>query len=197
MDARLKTIARFSRMLFLIVWAGVIVAAFVWLISSPESFSAANIAGFVQSFGLEIWFIYLGMSVLRGFTLLPSTPLVLAGTLLYPGQPYLVLAISMAGIAISSSLIYFFSESLGFAEYFERKRPAAVHTIRHRLEQPSGLAFVTLWSFFPFAPTDAVCYVAGTIRMRFSRFIAAVFLGELVICTIYVYGGGLLINSFR
>ena len=131
------------------------------------------------------------MSVLRGFTLLPSTPLVLAGTFLYPDQPWLVLATSMAGILISSSLIYFCSEALGFAEYFESKRPAAVARIRERLERPTGLIFVALWAFFPLVPTDAVCYVAGSTKMNFVKFIFAVFIGESVLCSIYIFTGTL------
>jgi uncharacterized membrane protein YdjX (TVP38/TMEM64 family) len=197
MSARISAIARISRGIVLGVWAAVIITALVSYFAAPERFDAASIAGFIKSFETAIWLVYLVTSALRGFTLLPSTPLVLAGMFLYPDEPLLVLAISLAGILISSCLIYYFSDALGFAEFFQRKKPAAVHRIRQRLEQPSGLAFVALWSFFPFAPTDAVCYVAGTIRMAFVKFIVAVCLGELVICTMYVYGGGLLINPFR
>jgi uncharacterized membrane protein YdjX (TVP38/TMEM64 family) len=102
----------------------------------------------------------------------------------------------MTGILISSSLIYFFSETLGFAEYFEHRNPAALVRIRRRLEHPSGLAFVALWAFFPLVPTDAVCYVAGTTKMSFPRFISAVFLGELVLCSIYVFTGSTLFRLF-
>jgi len=136
------------------------------------------------------------MSVLRGFTLLPSTPLVLAGTFLYPNQPWLVLATALIGIVISSSLIYFFSETLGFADYLETKKPVAVHRIRHRLEQPTGLLFVCLWAFFPLVPTDAVCYVAGTTKMNFPKFILAVFTGELILCSIYVFSGGFVFRNW-
>jgi uncharacterized membrane protein YdjX (TVP38/TMEM64 family) len=65
-----------------------------------------------------------------------------------------------------------------------------VEEIRKRLEHPFGLAFVALWAFFPLVPTDAVCYVAGTIRMHFLKFIIAVFVGELVLCSIYVFAAG-------
>jgi hypothetical protein len=105
-------------------------------------------------------------------------------------------AIALTGIVISSSLIYFCSEMLGFAEYFENKKPKTVHRIRQRLEQPAGLLFVALWAFFPFVPTDAVCYVAGTTKMNFMKFIFAVFVGELVLCSIYVFSGGFLVQNW-
>jgi uncharacterized membrane protein YdjX (TVP38/TMEM64 family) len=190
-----RNIGKFARLSLLGLWAGVIIFAITFYISNPSNFSASNIAAFIFTFQTEIWLVYLGMSAIRGFTLLPSTPLVLAGTFLYPDQPWLVLSISMAGILISSSLIYFFSEALGFHEYFEHKKPTAVERIRRRLEHPWGLAFVALWAFFPLVPTDAVCYVAGTIKMNFLKFITAVFVGELILCSIYVFTGGSLIRS--
>jgi uncharacterized membrane protein YdjX (TVP38/TMEM64 family) len=101
----------------------------------------------------------------------------------------------VAGIFISSSLIYFCSEALGFSDYFERKKPAAVARLRRRLEHPLGLAFVSAWAFFPLVPTDAVCYVAGSIKMPFTKFIFAVLAGELVLCSLYVFGSNWLLAS--
>lgn len=186
----LELISRYSRVILTAIWSAVILLAIIYFISDPDHFTASNIALFIRSFHSEVWFIYLAMSALRGFTLLPSTPLVLAGTILYPDQPYLVLITSLGGILISSSLIYFCSEALGFDDYFQRKNPQTVESIRRRLEHPWGLAFVVLWSFFPLIPTDAVCYVAGTIRMNFYKFILSVFVGEAALCSIYIFFGG-------
>ena len=196
MSISLKTIGKFARLILLGIWGIVIVAAVAFYISDPARFTASNIASFINTFQTEIWLVYFAMSVLRGFTLLPSTPLVLAGTFLYPNQPWLVLATSMTGILVSSSLIYFCSEALGFSEYFESRKSLAVARIRRRLEQPSGLTFVGLWAFFPLVPTDAVCYVAGTTRMHFAKFIIAVAVGELVLCSIYIFSGGSLVRSW-
>jgi uncharacterized membrane protein YdjX (TVP38/TMEM64 family) len=195
MEIGLANVAKLTRLVLLVIWAAVIVAAVVFYFSRPDEFTAANIAAFIRSFENEILIVYLAISAVRGFTLLPSTPLVLAGTVLYPDQPWLVLTIAMTGILISSSLIYFCSEALGFSQYFENKKPAAVTRIRRRLEHPYGLAFVALWAFFPLVPTDAVCYAAGTTKMNFIRFITAIFLGELVLCSIYVFTGGAVLHS--
>src|SRR4051794_24841128 len=111
MRANLRTIGKIARFSLLGLWVAVIVFAIACYTASPRNFSASNIAGFILTFQTEVWLIYLVMSAVRGFTLLPSTPLVLAGTFLYPDRPLLVLSISMAGILVSSSLIYFFSEA--------------------------------------------------------------------------------------
>lgn len=188
------TFGRVLRISLILIWAAVILLAAVFYLSEPRRLNALEIALFIKTFETEIWLVYLAMSALRGFTLLPSTPLVLAGTLLYPDQPWLVLTISMTGILTSSSLIYFFSDALGFSRYFEQKKPETVAAVRRRLEQPAGLAFVALWAFFPLVPTDAVCYAAGTSRMHFGKFILAVIAGELVLCSIYIFTGSTLLT---
>ena len=98
------------------------------------------------------------------------------------------------GIALSSTMIYFFSEALGFDDFFEKRKPDLVHSIHRRMETPWGLAFVAAWAFFPFAPTDAVCYVAGIVRLNFCKFLCAILFGEAILCAIYISGGSLLLG---
>lgn len=175
---------------WLIIIVGGVSAYFIW----PESFTPQKIVEVLIQFQSEALLLYLVVSVLRGFTLLPSTPLIIAGTLLFPMQPWLVLAVSIFGILVSSTMIYWFSDLLGISDFFERRKPEHVRNIRARLEHPSGVLFVMLWAFLPLVPTDAVCYVAGSTRMYFPKFIGAIFLGELVLCCVYIFGGGYLIG---
>lgn len=184
------------RKVILAAWIVIVVGCVTVYLWNPHAFTAASVADFLSRFHGEIWLVYFLMSVVRGFTLLPSTPLVIAGTILFPYQPLLVLIVSMSGILLSSSMIYFFSEFLGFSEYFEDHKPALTHKIKARLEHPLGFLFVALWAFFPLVPTDAVCYVAGTTRMNFLKFIAAVFVGELILCSVYIFFGGSLLGLF-
>ena len=177
------------------VWVCVILAGISSYLVWPEFFTARNIAELLGKFQGEALLIYLGISIFRGLTLLPSTPLVIAGTLLFPEQAWLVLAVSLLGILISSAMIYWFSDLLGFSAFFEKRKPEHVKKIRARLEHPTGIFFVMLWAFFPLVPTDAVCYVAGSTRMHFGKFLVAIFLGELILCSIYIFGGGWLVTE--
>lgn len=179
----------------LVAWAAAICFFVGAYITSPEKFAPQTIAARLQEFEAAVIFVYLALSILRGLALLPSTPLVIAGVLLFPNRPWLVLAVSLFGIVASSSMIYWISDVLGIARYFEHRTPEHVAKIRYRLEHPAGLLFVVMWAFFPFVPTDAVCYVAGSIRMGFIRFIVAVFVGELILCSIYVFSGDYIVNS--
>ena len=47
-----------------------------------------------------------------------------------------------------------------------------------RLLERHGLPIVIGWSFFPLLPTDAVCYVAGVVRMRIAKVLLGVAIGE-------------------
>ena len=185
------------RVFAIVVWAALIFVAvlsfFVW----PEYFTPVGIAAFLTEFQNEALVLFFAVSVIRGLTLLPSTPLVIAGTLAFPNAPWIVLAISIVGIIASSSLIYWFSDVLGISEFFERRKAEAVAKIRGRLEHPTGLLFVFFWAFFPLVPTDAVCYVAGSSRMNFLKFIAAITAGELILCSFYIFSGGYIIDLFR
>lgn len=177
------------------IWVLIILAGVGSYLVWPAFFTPRNIAETMNKFQGEALLIYLGISIVRGLTLLPSTPLVIAGTLLFPEQAWLVLVVSIVGILISSAMIYWFSDLLGFSEFFETRKPEHVKKIRARLEHPTGIFFVMLWAFFPLVPTDAVCYVAGSTRMHFGKFLGAIFVGELILCSIYIFGGGWLVSA--
>ena len=197
MKIRISKTTRIIRTIVLVLWAAVVLVCVGTYIYDPSKFTAENIAEFLRRFSGLIWLIYLGFSIVRGITLLPSTPLVLAGTLLFPEQPFAVLFVSMTGILLSSTMIYFFSEYLGFSEYFEGHKPELSHKIKAKLEHPLGFLFVAGWAFFPLVPTDLVCYLAGTTKMNYWKFIPAVFVGELILCVCYIFFGGSLLKFVR
>jgi uncharacterized membrane protein YdjX (TVP38/TMEM64 family) len=176
-----------SKKIVIAIWILFLVFCLGFFLTHRESFTPEGLAQFCVQFRGHILSVYLVISLLRGFTLIPSTPFVLAGTILFPAEPYWVLAISMTGIIFSSSMIYYFSEHLGFSEYLEEKHPVKIAKIHDQLQKPTGLLFVFLWSFAPFLPTDAVCYVAGILKMNFMKFILAMAFGELILCSIYIF----------
>jgi len=178
-----------AKRICVLIWLATPIICLTIYLYDPHSFATESIVAFLRRFENEILILYIVISIARGFTLLPSTPLVIAGTIIYPESPVSVLFISIVGILLSSSMIYFFSDFLGFSEFFENKRPEYTKKMRLQLEKPWGLLFVFLWAFFPFVPTDAVCYIAGTVGMKFWKSILAIGLGELILCSFYVFSG--------
>ncbi|MGB5014275.1 MAG: hypothetical protein WBO68_09645, partial [Pyrinomonadaceae bacterium] len=61
------------RYICLAIWLSAMIAGVGSYLLYPHWFTADNIAEFLRRFEGEIWLIYLAMSALRGFSLLPST----------------------------------------------------------------------------------------------------------------------------
>jgi uncharacterized membrane protein YdjX (TVP38/TMEM64 family) len=165
-------------------------ALFLYLYySRPELFgkglqSAATVSTLAASL------LYLLLGSIRGFTFIPSAGLLLLAIPVFPPLP--LFALTLAGILISSTSIYFFSRSLHLAEYFEQRYKTKIDRIRSVLEK-NPTAIVIAWSFFPLAPTDLICYLCGVMRIRFGRFLLGVLIGEGAICGLYIFlGDGLL-----
>ena len=130
--------------------------------------------------------IYLLLGCVRGFTLIPSTYLVLAGIPFFP--PVLLLLLTLVGILVSSTCIYFFSEWLGLEEILNRRHARGIARLKSLLQR-HGLPIIIGWSFFPIAPTDIICYVCGVLRTDFRKFLLGVGLGEGGICALYIFFG--------
>jgi uncharacterized membrane protein YdjX (TVP38/TMEM64 family) len=135
--------------------------------------------------------IYFLFGCVRGLTLIPSAYLVFAAIPFLPRTPLLIL--TLLGILISSSSIYFFSEEMRLDEFFERKHKAQVARVKAVLQR-NELAIIIGWSFFPLAPTDIICYVCGALEVDFKKFLLGIFIGEGSICAIYIFLGDSLLR---
>jgi uncharacterized membrane protein YdjX (TVP38/TMEM64 family) len=139
--------------------------------------------------GAPVWglgAIYLAFGCVRGFTLVPATYLVLAGMLVLPPIP--LYSLTIAGIVVSSAAVYFFAEAMQFDRFFERRYPRQVSRLRALLRRRE-LPIVIVWSFFPLAPTDLVCYVCGALKVDLKKCLLGVVIGEGAICAIYIFVG--------
>ncbi len=175
----------FLKKIILFVWLGLIVSCLSYYLLHPQKFTADEIGLFLKQFNSQIIIVYFIVSVLRGFTLIPSTPFVLAGAIILPEQPFLALFISLLSISLSATMIYYFSEYLNLGHRIEKVYP--VYKIKQTLNKPIGVFAIFLWSFFPAVPTDVVCYAAGAVKMNFIKFISALILGELLTCALYIF----------
>lgn len=153
----------------------------------PDAFSAKAIVDFIKKYDNYILPIYIFIFLLRSFTLIPNTPFVIAGTLLFPKSPFLVLFISVFCISLSSLIIYYFSELLGFDKFFKNKYPYKMEAIKKKLDNKYGLLFIITWAFLPFAPTDLVCYASGILKINIFVLLSGIILGELPICYFYIF----------
>jgi uncharacterized membrane protein YdjX (TVP38/TMEM64 family) len=171
------------------LWISAVLFILIYLLLHPTAFNAQNLSVFLQKFGPWIWLVYIIISFLRGIFLFPSTPFVFAGAILFPEKLILVGIVSILGILFSATLLYYFSDAIGFGDYLSKKYPKKIEKARIQLNKPQGKWLVAAWAWFPFVPTDIICYVAGLVQMRFSIMITGIFLGETILISLYLYLG--------
>jgi uncharacterized membrane protein YdjX (TVP38/TMEM64 family) len=170
-------------------WISIVLFILIYLLLNPTAFSAEHLSTFLQKFGHWVWLVYILISFLRGIFLFPSTPFVFAGAILFPEKLILVGIVSILGILFSATLLYYFADAIGFGDYLSKKYPKKIEKARVQLNKPQGKWLVAAWAWFPFVPTDIICYVAGLVQMRFSIMITGIFLGETILISLYLYLG--------
>jgi uncharacterized membrane protein YdjX (TVP38/TMEM64 family) len=177
-----------AKKIMLYVWLALIAAGVVLAMIHPEWFTRDAIFEFVKAYEGQMLLVYLLICVGRGMFLIPSTPFVLAGGLLFHDNLWLVFAISMVGVLSGSAFIYYFTEFLGVDKIIQKRFAHKLEKTKAGMEK-YGFWIVVAWSFFPLVPTDLIAYVAGITRMKPWKFFLGVFLGELPIVALYVFTG--------
>jgi uncharacterized membrane protein YdjX (TVP38/TMEM64 family) len=169
------------------LWVIAAVVVFVLWLRGPGLFAQESIAARVESWGPWMFAGFVGISLVRGFFLVPSTPVILTGGVLFPELLPLVFVISLAGIVVSATAIYLLPGVGGYDALLERKYPKQIARMKTLLATPYPFWVVAGWSFLPFVPTDVICYAAGLLGMSYRRLIVALLLGEVPLVLGYLF----------
>jgi uncharacterized membrane protein YdjX (TVP38/TMEM64 family) len=188
----IATIKRILRVLWLVILA----LSILFYVFYGEYLTADSITKWITHYNHAITLTFCFLWILRGFFLIPGTPFIFAGILLFPGDPMFVYIMSMVCFFFSSVLIYYCS-GIGFGDYFEKKYPAKITSLRKKLSKPTAFYFITFVTMLPISPTDLIVYVAGSIKLPFRKVIFPVMIGEGVIVAIYVFNGARLMGYIR
>lgn len=137
---------------------------------------------------LIIYFLLLSA---RGLSMVPSTPLLLAGVLIF--DPMELFFVNMAGILSSSTIVYYFSRYLGFDFYFETKYGKYIRKIKRSITDKE-LPVIVGWSFFPLVPTDLIVYIGSSLRIPVLKCLLGVFMGESVLNAFYIFSTTLILK---
>jgi uncharacterized membrane protein YdjX (TVP38/TMEM64 family) len=149
-------------------------------------FAPQNIRHFFSANLTEGLFVYFVISTLRGFTLIPSTPIVLAGVLVFP--PWHLFLVNQLAVYSSSAIVFFMARHFRFDHYFHKHYPRQVGKLSILLRKRE-LTVISLWGFAPFVPSDMIVYVCSVLRIRLWKTLLGVSIGEGAICFIYIFGG--------
>lgn len=171
------------------LWAAVVLGLAAWYLLNPTDFTAERFETLLKGWGPWAFPGFVLVSFLRGPLLVPSTPVVLAGGVIFPEALPAVLVVSMVGIVASATLLYRFPAFAGYDSMLAERYPEKLAMLRTRLAGPGAMWFVAAWSFAPVVPTDLICYAAGLVRMPYHRMLIGVIIGELPLVTAYVMLG--------
>lgn len=173
------------------MWVALVGGA-LYLYFFQRAFVQSELRGALSTSAVVASVVYVVLGSLRAFTLVPATFLLVIAMPFFP--PTLLLLLTLPGIAISSSICYFFAEALRMDEPFERRYPKQIATLQRVLRRHT-LAITIGWSFLLFLPTDLICYVSGTMRASFWKVIIGVLIGEGTVYAAYIYLGDWFLRS--
>lgn len=166
------------------IWVLFLIVCGIFFFFNRDSVSV--IFTFISS---QIWLLYILIFVagsLRGFTLIPATYLIVLALPFISAVPLYFLI--MSGVMVSSLSVYYFFEYLQIDELFGNKHKALVQKARNLLSAYE-LPVIIFWSMAPFLPSDIICYISGTLRVNVYKFMLGMFIGEGVLCAVYIFGG--------
>jgi uncharacterized membrane protein YdjX (TVP38/TMEM64 family) len=179
---KLETVRSFG----LYLWLALIASSLSLFFFMPELFEPQSIRQFLTDnifSGLLVYFI---ISTLRGFTLIPLTPIVLAGVLVFP--PWPLFLVNQAGVYTSSAILYYMTRYMRFDNFFFTHYPQQVEKLILLLRKRE-LPVISLWGFAPFIPTDMIICICSVLRISVFKTLLGVSIGEGVICAVYIFGG--------
>lgn len=169
----------------LLLW--VFIISFMWSVyfHYPEFFTEESLATFLKQFQGFVIFWYLFLFLIRWITLIPSTVLIIAWTLVFSPPTLIILASIWA--LWSSSLVYFAAKYLKLGkEAWKQLWKKKIDKFKKRINE-HWFVYVTIWSMLPIIPTDIICAIAWASKMRYRNFALWIFLGSLPLISAYAY----------
>lgn len=176
----------------LFLWLGLVTICLSLYFLYPDFFSPQYLRQFFTGHLAEGLTLYFIISTLRGFTLIPSTPLVLAGVLVFP--PWPLFLVNQAAVYTSSAIVYYMARYVRFDHFFQthyEKQTVRLMALLHRRELP----VIAIWGFAPMVPSDMIVYVCSVLRISVVKTLIGISIGEGAICALYIFAGAYSLNA--
>lgn len=179
-----------------IAWACLLVACLGTYFLAASHFTPEAIATFLERYQGQVFVVYFVLCLVRGITLIPATPFLFAGIILFPNRPFLLLGAFMLSLFLIAVFLYRAASYIGMGSRFLVTHQTRIAKVKEKMHGRAGFWFILLWAFAPFTPTDLISYLAGSLKMRFTKFIIPLISGEALICSIYVFNGTALVRHY-
>ncbi|MEH6939147.1 VTT domain-containing protein [Bacillus sp. JJ664] len=153
--------------------------------------SLNDIKHFIEDSTINPMILFVGIFCARIFLFIPSTMLIVTGSLFF--NPIETIILSMVGMFITETIIYGISRSLlsnHIQNYMVTKYPKLNKEI---ISNGKKYLFITVAT--PLAPTDGACFIAASTKMPYFSYITTVLAGTIPIVTLYTLYGNFLIAA--
>lgn len=170
------------------VWLSLLVTILLIYLFNRDAFTVDGFTSFFKENQSLILVGYILVVLFRSLFFVPATVLLVLGMALYQDSFGFLLFINMLGILFGATMIYFAGKLFTEDDFFSKKNLEKLPKIKEKINE-YGFWIVLGWSFFPLVPTDLVCYISGATKMNYLKFILAVFIGELILVSTYLYTG--------
>ena len=181
---RIRIALRICSVICLIVSVAVSVYAYRKGLFTSQDAMRSYIAGFGKM-GIAVFIVFQIVQVV--VPVIPGGLGCLAGVLMF--GPLYGFAYNYIGICLGSLIAFFISRNFGktiLYTFFSKKALAKYEAWTGNESQFAK--WFALAIFFPVAPDDLLCYLAGTTQMRWKQYIAIILLGKPASIALYSVG---------
>ena len=160
----------------------------VWGCRSGYFQSVNTLQEFVRQFGYGGMLLFVVLQIIQVvFPILPGGISCLAGVLLY--GPWIGFVCNYIGICIGSMAAFGIARNLGCSVFEKMFSGKQIHRYEEWTKKDGKFAKLFAAAiFFPIAPDDLLCYLAGTTAMTWRQFICIILLGKPFSIAVYSLG---------
>ncbi|MBB6671769.1 TVP38/TMEM64 family protein [Cohnella nanjingensis] len=163
------------RTVLIVAIAAAIAGILLWTDFRYLKLSPETIRSWMLSFGWIAPAIYIGLFLVRPFTLFPASILTLAGGLAF--GTWLGMLYTVLGELPGAVLAFLLARRVGLG-FFRGRDDPRLHKLE-RAMQRRGFPMVLLLRLAPFVPFDLVSYAAGAARIPMRAYLPATLIGAL------------------
>lgn len=151
-----------------------------------------NLNQFLNNCGSYKELIFVALAVFRIAALIPSAVfMILAGIIFTPVEGTVLTFIS---VVLSETIVYIISKILissDLQNYLIRRNPKL-----YRLLLKNNTKILAIGILCPLAPSDAVCFLAGSTGLSYGKFILTIVIANMPMMILYSFLGSYVISSF-
>jgi uncharacterized membrane protein YdjX (TVP38/TMEM64 family) len=130
-------------------------------------------------------FLFVGLWVIRLLAFIPGVTLMILGGICF--DPILGFSLSMVGMIISETLVYFVSKALSskkFNQFLAHKNPQL-----EALLDKYNYKLLALGIICPIAPTDAICFLSASVGINYLTYILTIMISNIPIMMLFSFLG--------